>query len=363
MTHGPWPSPAAVARVATVYTLTACALTAAVPPAEAREPAPATGNGSWSVGPVGHGDELAPRPYFAMDAPAGRTIKDAVRITNLTGEPLTFQLYGADAYNTPRDAGFALRSAAEDQKDVGAWLDLRAGRLKVPARGARDVPFSITIPANATPGEHIGGIVALNTAVEGVQRSGGAAIGLRRAVAARIYLRVDGPLTPGLKPAAPAVRRSQPLLPYLGKGRGTVRYEVVNTGNQRLSPTARVWATGLFGRTIKEWPLQRVPEILPGQRTELTVPWDDPPPLEAVTVRVELTAGDGIRARAQSQYVEVPWSALAALATAALFGWLVLPRLVRRWRLCAGLDGGRHALARPPEDLVDPSYFDDGAHP
>ncbi|NVI92795.1 DUF916 domain-containing protein [Actinomadura sp. BRA 177] len=358
MIRGPWPS---LRRAAATAAACALALGAAAPPAYAREPAPATGNGSWSVGPVSHGDELSPRPYFAMDAPAGKTVEDAVRITNLTDKPLTFRLYGADAYNTPRDADFALRSATEEQKDVGAWLKLRTGKLKVPPRKARDVPFSVTIPANATPGEHIGGVVALNTAIEGVQRSGGAVIGLRRAVAARIYLRVDGPLTPGLRPDALSVRRSQPLVPYVGDGRGTVRYQVVNTGNQRLSPTARVWATGLFGRTIKEWPLQRIPEVLPGQSTELAVQWDDPPPLEAVTVRVELTAGDGIKVRAQSQYVEVPWFALAALAVAVLFGWFVLPRLIRRWRRRAGLDGGRHTLGRPPEDLVDTSYFDDGA--
>lgn len=358
MIRGPWPSLRRAAAAVAACVFAACA---AAPPAHAREPAPATGNGSWSVGPVSHGGELSPRPYFAMDAPAGETIRDAVRITNLTDEPLTFRLYGADAYNTPRDAGFALRSATEEQKGVGAWLKLRAGKLKVPPRKARDVPFSVTIPANATPGEHIGGVVALNTAIEGVQRSGGAAIGLRRAVAARVYLRVGGPLTPGLKPDALSVRRSQPLLPYVEDGRGTVRYTVVNTGNQRLSPTARVWATGLFGRTIKEWPLQRLPEILPGQSTELTVPWAGPPPLEAVTVRVELTAGNDIRARAQSQYVEVPWFALAVLAAAVLFGWFVLPRLIRRWRRRAGLDGGRHALGRPAEELVDPSYFDDGA--
>ncbi|MEU8803825.1 DUF916 domain-containing protein [Spirillospora sp. NPDC048819] len=351
MIRGPWPSARRAAAAASACALAVCT---GAPAALAREPAPATGNGSWSVGPVSHGDALAPRAYFAMDAPAGKTIRDAVRITNLTGGPLTFLVYGADAYNTPRDAGFALRTATEPRRDVGAWVKLKTGKLTVPARKARDVPFTVTIPDNATPGEHIGGIVALNTAIEGGARPGGTAVGLRRGVAARIYLRVAGPLTPALKPDALSVERSQPLLPYVRDGRGTVRYTVVNTGNQRLSPTARIWATGLFGRTIKEWPVRRLPEILPGQRTELSVPWDSPPPLEAVTVRVELTAGDGIKARTQSRFIEVPWAALIAVVVIAFFCWSVLPRLIRRR---ARSDAARPAV---PEALVDESYFEDG---
>ncbi|TDC73607.1 DUF916 domain-containing protein, partial [Actinomadura sp. 7K507] len=293
---------------------------------------------------VNGSDAAAARPAFAIEAPPGETVKDAVQITNLTGEPLDFRLYGADAYNTPRDAGFALRAANEPSKDVGAWITLKRGTLKVPARKAVKVPFTLEIPPNATPGEHIGGIVALNTAIESVQESGGARVGVRRAVAARVYLRVAGPLTPSLRIGGPDTARTEPLVPYVNQSRGTIRYTVVNSGNQRLSPTARVWATGIFGRRVEEWPDRRLPEILPGQRTEITVPWNGVPPLDAVTVRVELTTADGVRVRGQDQFTAVPWVALLVLVGTVFVVWSVLPRLIRRWRERAGLASGGEGI-------------------
>ncbi|MFA1542534.1 WxL protein peptidoglycan domain-containing protein [Actinomadura monticuli] len=327
---------------------TALAAGTAVPggAAAAAEPAPvpATGNGAWSVGPANRSGALAARPFFAFEAPPGKTVRDVVRITNLTDRPITFRVYGADAYNTPRDAGFALRTAEEAPRDVGAWISLKSATAKIPARTAKEIPFTLKIPANATPGEHIGGVVALNTAIESVQEGGGARVGVRRAVGARVYLRVSGPLTPGLRAAGLGVRRSDPAVPFVQHGRGTIRYTVVNTGNQRISPTARVRATGAFGREIKRWPDRRLPEILPGERTDITVPWDGTPGLEAVTVRVELVAAGGIDVRAQTGFVVVPWVALLAFAGAVFLLWSVLPRLIRRWRERAGLTPGEKGV-------------------
>ncbi|MFC9971101.1 WxL protein peptidoglycan domain-containing protein [Spirillospora sp. NPDC127200] len=330
--------------------------TARAEPGPRPEPPPATGNGSWSVGPANRSAAPAARPHFALQAPPGATVRDAVRIANLTDRPLTFRLYGADAYNTPRDAGFALRTADEPARDVGAWTRLGVRSLTLPPRTAKEVPFQIAIPVNATPGEHIGGIVALNDAVESVQRSGGARIGLRRAVAARVYLRVAGPAAPGVRADGLTVTRSEPFMPFLGKGRGTLRYSVANTGNLRIAPTAKVRATGAFGRTVKEWPDRRLPEILPGQSTVIDLPWEGTPPLDAVTVRVELTAPDGVVSRTRTGFVAVPWAALLTALGVVFLLWSVLPRLIRRWLRRAGLTSGPHEPASAHDLYTDSSY-------
>ncbi|MFA1547889.1 DUF916 domain-containing protein [Actinomadura chokoriensis] len=328
-------------RIAAAAAAAVLAAGAAAPggAAAAAEPAPvpATGNGAWSVGPANRSGALAARPSFSFEAPPGKTVRDVVRITNLTARPITFRLYGTDAYNTPRDAGFALRTAEETPRDVGAWISLKSGSPTIPPRSAKEIPFTLKIPANATPGEHIGGVVALNTAIESVQESGGARVGVRRAVGARVYLRVAGPLTPGLRADGLGVNRSDPTIPFVQHGRGTIRYTVVNTGNQRMSPTVRVRATGAFGREIKRWPDRRLPEILPGERTEITLPWKGTPALDTVTVRVEMVAAGGIDVRAQTRFTVVPWIALLTLVGAVFLVWSVLPRLIRRWRDRAGL--------------------------
>ncbi|MBO2447857.1 hypothetical protein J4573_12205 [Actinomadura barringtoniae] len=337
-----------IAAGATVLALTMPGADPVPPPV----PAPAAGNGSWSVGPADRGGAPVARPSFAIEAPAGSTVRDAVHIANLTAKPLTFEVYAADAYNTPRDAGFALRGAAEPRRDVGGWIKLPSGRLTVPPGSARDLPFSVTVPANATPGEHIGGIVALNTAIESVQNAGGARIGLRRAVGARVYLRVPGPLTPSLRPQGLTVTRHEPAVPFTAKAPGSLRFNVVNTGNLRLAPIVRVRATGLFGRTLKDWPIRQLPEILPGQSTEITLPWEGTPPLDSVTVRVELTAPGGVKARTHAHFVAIPWAALLTLLGIVFVLWSVLPRIIRRWRIRAGL------LPEGETDYLDPSYAD-----
>ncbi|MWK38346.1 DUF916 domain-containing protein [Actinomadura sp. J1-007] len=264
-------------------------------------------------------------------------VHDLVRIANLTDRRLTFSLYGADAYNTPRDAGFALRTAAEPRTDVGRWIRLGTGKTVIQPRTAREIPFTISVPLNATPGEHIGGVVALNQAIEAVQEDGAARIGLRRAVAARVYLRVAGPAAPGVRVDALAVTRREPLVPVVNRTLGVVRYTVVNTGNLRIAPTANVRATGLLGRPLKEWPARHLPELLPGQSIAIEMPWDGPPPLDAVAVRVDVTAADGVAARTRTGFLAVPWVALLTLLGTVTVCWSVLPRLVRRWRERAGL--------------------------
>ena len=96
-------------------------------------PSYAADNGSWSVYPVS--SRIAARPYFYLSADPGQTLRDKVTVANKTGGPLTFRLYAADAYNTARDGGFAVRTLAEKQRGVGAWARPARTRVTVPAHG------------------------------------------------------------------------------------------------------------------------------------------------------------------------------------------------------------------------------------
>ena len=67
---------------------------------------------------------------------------------------LLITVYGADAYNTPRDGGFAVRGPEETGKDIGTWVRLARNSLTIPARTRADIPFTVTIPETAA---HIDG--------------------------------------------------------------------------------------------------------------------------------------------------------------------------------------------------------------
>ncbi|MGW1534797.1 WxL protein peptidoglycan domain-containing protein [Streptomyces aureus] len=296
-------------------------------PALLAAPAYAADNGSWSVYPVS--SRIAARPYFYLSADPGQTLRDKVTVANKTGGPLTFRLYAADAYNTARDGGFAVRTLAEKQRGVGAWARPERTRITVPAHGTVTVPFTLRVPQRAEPGDHPGALVALDERIE--TGSGSLSVGVRRAVAARVYLRVGGPTVPALAVEKVRLTRHQPLIPGTGAATATVSYTLHNTGNVTLNPKVRLRAEGLFGRTLLSRDLAGIPsELLPGQRVRLTAPWHGSPQLDRGRVTLTASAA-GTKESASVSFLALPW--LAAVLAAALVAAAVVALRARRARV------------------------------
>ncbi|WP_339129261.1 DUF916 domain-containing protein [Streptomyces sp. f51] len=290
-------------------------------------PSYAADNGSWSVYPVS--SRIAARPYFYLSADPGQTLRDKVTVANKTGAPMTFRLYAADAYNTARDGGFAVRTRAEKQRGVGAWARPARSRVTVPAHGRVTVPFTLRVPERAEPGDHPGALVALDEQIE--KGSGSLSIGVRRAVAARVYLRVGGPAVPALAVEKVRLTHHQPLIPGTGTSAATVSYTLHNTGNVTLNPKVRLKAEGLFGRTLLSRELAGVPsELLPGQRVRLTAPWHGAPQLDWADMTLTASA-PGTEESARTSFLALPWLVAVLLAGAGAVAVVTLR--VRRARV------------------------------
>ncbi|GAA1354110.1 WxL protein peptidoglycan domain-containing protein [Streptomyces beijiangensis] len=310
-----------------LYVLLLTLLTAAFSAVLMNAPAHAADNGSWSVYPAV--SKLGGRPYFYLSADPGTTINDKVTVTNKTAQPLNFRLYGADAYNTERDGGFAVRSLKEKQTGVGAWVRPGLDRITVPPHGAVTVPFTLTVPEGAMPGDHPGALVALDERVE--KAKGDVAVGVRWAVGARVYLRVTGPTVTGLAVEHVSLAHSQPLIPGTGKSRTLISYTLRNTGNVTLDPKVQLKAEGLFGRTLLTRDLSKVPgELLPGQQVKLTEPWAGAPQLEWGDVTLTARAQD-LKESASASFFALPWLAALLLFGVFVAGAVAVVR-VRRGR-------------------------------
>ena len=307
-------------------------------------PARAADNGSWSVYPVA--SKIAARPYFYLSLDPGQTITDKVAVANKTGRPLTFRLYAADAYNTARDGGFAVRTVKERMRGVGAWAKLTKARVTVPPHRTVTVPFTLRVPRGAEPGDHPGAIVALDERVD--PGSGSLALGVQRAVGARVYLRVSGPTLPALAVENVHLTHHQPLVPGLGDSTATISYTLHNTGNVTLDPKVRLRARGLFGRTLLSRDLTGVPsELLPGERVRLTAPWRDAPQFDWGDVTLTASA-TGTEESASASFLALPWLVVALAFVAGAAGGVLIARsrrgrgtpLLKRLR-------GRRGRARP----------------
>ncbi|WP_438817844.1 WxL protein peptidoglycan domain-containing protein, partial [Streptomyces clavuligerus] len=303
-------------------------------------PARAADNGHWSVFPAA--SQPGSRPYFHLSADPGQTLRDEVTVTNRTAAPLTLRLYAADAHNTARDGGFAVRAPEERRRGVGAWARPERERVTVPARGSVTVPYTITVPDEAPPGDHPGALVALD---ERVAAAGtGTGLGVRQAVGARIYLRVNGPAVPALTVEDLRIDQDRPLVPGTGESSALVSYTLHNRGNVTLSPRVRITAGGLFGRRLLDRGATGVPsELLPRQRVRLTERWPGAPWADRGEVRVTAEAA-AARDSAAISFLAVPWLPAGLLAVAAA---LLAARAALRRRAARRPDGTRAPQPKP----------------
>ncbi|MEU5884946.1 DUF916 domain-containing protein [Spirillospora sp. NPDC047279] len=300
-------------RAALALALTLGVTAALQPPpalAATAAPEPSKGGFTWAVQPSGPKGPTG-RDHFVYSAAPGQKIEDTVGITNGGRSALTFKVYATDAFNTA-DGSFALLTAAQRPRDVGTWTTFKAATYEVKPGKRLDVPFTVTVPHDATPGDHSGGVIAAVT--EQVPNARGQRVNVDRRVAARVYLRINGPLSPAVQIDDITTAHDTPTL---GSGPLTVTYRVRNTGNVRVTAGARITAQGPVGTLGK--PVSRtIPELLPGAGYTFTERIPGVAPAGRLTASVKLTPADPGNGsplrpttRAASTWA-VPWLPLAA---------------------------------------------------
>jgi hypothetical protein len=192
-----------------------------------------------------------------------------------------------------------------------------------------DVPFRITVPGNATPGDHAGGIVA-SLPTEG--DVAGDAVSVDRRVGARIHVRITGTLNPSL--AVTDLRASFHGSPLGLPGEVRVSYVVRNDGNLRLVGRPSVRVRGPFGVGERHVVGERLAELKPGDSVEISsvVPgvWQLGGLTVEVTISPEASGDQELRPRpvaevASTRLWVIPWVPLVVVA-------LVVATAVWRWR-------------------------------
>lgn len=97
--------------------------------------------------------------YFVFAGKPGSTVYGKVQVINVGTKPGTTSLYAVDA-TTGATSGAVYRSQQEPRRGVGKWIELGSSTIELGPGQSRVVPFSVQVPSGATPGQHLGGIVA-----------------------------------------------------------------------------------------------------------------------------------------------------------------------------------------------------------
>jgi hypothetical protein len=204
----------------------------------------------WSVQPADNAFGPDRQNYTYTVAP-GEKVDDGLSVVNRGSAALELAVYAADGF-TAESGQLDLRRQEDKSVEVGAWVRPAVDHLTIPPGKAAAVPFTLTVPADASPGDHIGGIVTSSSG----QRMG-----------VRIQLRVGGELKPQL-----TVSDVQVHPPLVG-GDATVTYTVHNTGNATVSARQTASLAGPFGQLrASSSDVADSPALLPGDQWKASVP-------------------------------------------------------------------------------------------
>ncbi|WP_251152798.1 DUF916 domain-containing protein [Cellulosimicrobium sp. Marseille-Q4280] len=316
---------------APVLTLALLVAPAAVATADV-EPAPESSTTvQWGFRPADTA-QGTDRPNFAYSLAPGGSVQDAIVVTNHGDEPLALGVYAADGFLTD-DGTLDLLPTGEESTALGSWIVLAQPGIEVPPQESVEVPFTLTVPQDATPGDYAAGVVSslVVAADDGVTTD--------RRLGSRVHLRVQGDLAPALAVEDVHLEYDGTLNPFAA-GTATMRFTVRNEGNTRVAPATSVRVTGPFGLAGGAAASVDVPELLPGSSVERTVEVDGVRPL--VRLDGTLTVGGevvplpgtvpdpevvvpGVTASASTW--AVPWVALGLLVlVVALVVWRVRAR-------------------------------------
>ncbi len=309
----------------------------------------AAGIGGFSVRPS-HFDpnNSATRAYFIETARPGQTINDQVVVDNTGPSTIQLRVYPVDGL-TGATSGSVYGDAQDPLRKAGRWVTPAVNFLTIPGRSTRTISFAVTVPAGATPGDHLAGLAVQNAHP---QRSAGH-FSITEVVRAVVGILMEVPGAAHSQGTLSGLRLSS--LP--GTQVPAVIVTLGNTGLRLCKPTLAVTLAGSHG--VQPTITRPLDTVLPGDTIPYPFAW--PRALQAgsyaasatvtgcgppVTYRVLTRLGGGLAGTAAnpnaiglggSRGTSAAVMAAAAaglgllLAFCGFLFWLILARRRRRW--------------------------------
>lgn len=168
--------------------------------------AQADGGISFGIRPTqAYADRPETFAYFSHELAAGSILTDAVLVLNSGSEPVTLKLYAADGI-TAVNGSTAFVQRDQEKSGVSRWLTLSADEVSLEPGEDRAVPCTIIVPSDASPGEHVAGLVVESApgetaqpGKEGGQEAAQFAVRVIRRAAVAVVITVPGPRFVGLE--------------------------------------------------------------------------------------------------------------------------------------------------------------------
>lgn len=296
------------------------------------QPANAVDNGSLGIRPSNESD------FFHLSVLPGETINATAIVSNHTAVDVELETYAVDGLTTETGA-FALKAEDDLRTQVGQWTHNLTRQITVTGQSQLAVPFAITVPLGAKPGDYQGGLIIQSPPVEGATTNSGGTpvrIDVVQRQGVRIYLTVEGEAHASVTPGVMSWVK--------GADSVTLKLPVKNTGNVTLQPTATASVDAWFaaGRTVTFASPENVP---PGTTVIMTAKYPTSPLLQIANIQATVISAAPEK-HASTTVFDVPWQLFAAfllLIVVALFGGRRFARFVRTARIAIAEQNNRSA--------------------
>lgn len=261
-------------------------LGAAPTTARAATPAPAAPASAPISAAPAHGDPNDPssHAYFTHTVSAGASWSDAVIAANQGDTTASVWVYPVDGETTDR-TGSVFANRSDKPYRAGAWLKPGVSSLTLAPHTQQEVAFTVAVPADAAPGDHLAGL-ALESQ-QATSGTGGGSFSVNT-----IFRTVVGALiqVPGGTPAHVTVFGAS-LVPTASGGTASVTIDMENTGGLLVKPSLSITLDGPGGYHGSY--SQQLDTMLPGDRISFPLPWLEPLASGDYTLTLKITLPNG----------------------------------------------------------------------
>lgn len=351
-------------------------------------PAQADSGGGLGIAPLSHSSTGPGAGYFIENTQQGATVHEALVIANGTGHVVSLKVYPVDGL-TGVTSGAVFANKEDPRHKDGLWVTV-ATDLTVPNGQRVTVPFTVVVPPDAVPGDHLAGIDVEPADGGTVTKSGLLGVRVLTRNVVGVLLHVAGPAVTLIKVESVGLQKLS------GFGTASVTVRIANVGQKLAKP--KLSLTLVSDRGYTKTLSRQLDTVLPRDTIDYPFSWPEALPAGHYRIHAELSAAgmatsvlDGTAALDVALLASTPgihpvvasvrhsgWlsaghlrllaglGALLALILLAVFGFLRTKRTPGRRRKGSrggdgggGAAGGKHARghrAIPQQRTTDSRY-------
>jgi hypothetical protein len=217
-------------------------------------------------------------PFFELNVNPGDSWSSSIRVINTNGSDMQVRVMvmGFTASDDMGHGNFVpLSQLAGDDDALANWITTSGSSVNVPRDGAVDVPFSISVPSNASPGGHYGAIL-IGTGAPSAQTST-SQVGVSSFISALIFVRVAGDVTESAHIQSFSTDKNSYQTPDVH-----FAVKVQNAGDVHIRPVGMIQIYNAFGKERGEISINgtgTLGYVLPSSSREFDAEWQGQPSL------------------------------------------------------------------------------------